>query len=57
MLPMEDVASAIEAAVWDEQQILPSFDWPATRILHYLGLDSDLFVPLFVVSRSTGWAA
>lgn len=57
MLPMEDVASAIEAAVWDEQQILPSFDWPATRLLHYLGLDSDLFVPLFVVSRLVGWAA
>lgn len=57
MLAMEDVAAAIEAAVWDEQQILPSFDWPATRMLHYLGLDSDLFVPLFVVSRSVGWAA
>ena len=57
MQSMEDVASAVEAAVWDEQQILPSFDWPATRLLHYLGLDSDLFVPLFVVSRSVGWAA
>jgi citrate synthase len=57
MLPMEDVATAIEAAVWDEQQILPSFDWPAARLLHYLGLDSDLYVPLFVISRSVGWAA
>ena len=57
MLPMEDVASAIEAAVWDEQQILPSFDWPAARLLHYLGLDSDLYVPLFAISRSVGWAA
>jgi citrate synthase len=57
MLGMEDVAAAIEAAVWDVQQILPSFDWPAARLLHYLGLDSDLFVPLFAVSRSVGWAA
>lgn len=57
MMPMEDVAAAIETAVWDEQQILPSFDWPATRLLHYLGLDSDLFVPLFVLSRCVGWAA
>ena len=56
-LPMEDVASAIESAVWDEQRILPSFDWPAARLLHYLGFDSDLFVPLFIVSRSVGWAA
>jgi len=57
MMQMEDVAAAIETAVWDEQQILPSFDWPATRLLHYLGLDSDLFVPLFVLSRCVGWAA
>lgn len=54
---MEQVAAAIEAAVWDIQQILPSFDWPATRLLHYLGVDSDLFVPLFVASRCVGWAA
>lgn len=54
---MEDVADAIEAAVWEEQQILPSFDWPAARLLHYLGLDSDLFGPLFVISRTVGWAA
>ena len=56
-LNMEDVSSAIESAVWDEQQFLPSFDWPAARMLHYLGIDSDLFVPLFVVSRTVGWAA
>lgn len=54
---MEAVSSAIEAAVWDLQQILPSFDWPAARLLHYLGLDSDLFVPLFAIGRSVGWAA
>jgi citrate synthase len=56
-LRMEDVADAIEAAVWDEQQILPSFDWPAARLLHYLGMDSDLFAPLFIISRTVGWAA
>jgi citrate synthase len=56
-LPMEDVADAIEAAVWEEQQILPSFDWPAARLLHYLELDADLFGPLFVISRTVSWAA
>jgi len=54
---LEQVAEAIEAAVWEEQQILPSLDWPAARLLHYLGLDADLFVPLFVISRMVGWAA
>ena len=54
---MEQVALAIEAAVWDEQQILPSLDWPAARLLYYLGLDADLFVPIFVISRMVSWAA
>ena len=56
-LSMEEVSAAIELAVWDEQQILPSFDWPAARLLHYLGVDADLFVPLFAISRTVGWAA
>lgn len=54
---LEMVAIAIEAAVWDEQQILPSLDWPAARLLYYLGLDADLFVPIFVISRMVSWAA
>lgn len=54
---IEAVAVAIEAAVWEEQQILPSLDWPAARLLHYLGLDADLFVPIFVISRLVSWAA
>lgn len=54
---MEEVAAAVENAVWLEQQILPSFDWSAARLLHYLGFESDLFNPLFVVSRVVGWAA
>lgn len=57
MTAMEDVSTAIELAVWDAQKIMPSFDWPAARLLHYLGVDSDLFVSLFVVSRCVGWAA
>ena len=56
-LAMENVAASIEAAVFDQQQILPSFDWPAARLLHYLGLDADLFGPLFIISRMVGWSA
>ncbi len=54
---LEQVSSAVEAAVWDEQQILPSLDWPAARLLHYLDLDADLFVPIFAISRMVSWAA
>jgi citrate synthase len=54
---MEQIAAAVESAVWEEQQILPSLDWPAARLLHYLDLDADLFVPIFVIGRIVSWAA
>lgn len=54
---MEQVAAAVESAVWDEQQILPSLDWASARLLHYLNLDADLFVPIFAISRMVSWAA
>ena len=54
---LENVAAAIELAVWEEQQVFPSFDWAAARLLHFLEMDADLFGPLFVISRIVGWGA
>ena len=56
-LDREDLASAIEQAVWDQRGILPAVVWPAARLLDYLGIHHDLFGPLFVLSRMAGWAA
>jgi citrate synthase len=53
----EDLASAIEEAVWKQCQRLPAVIWPAARLLDYLGMDRSLFGPLFVLSRMSGWAA
>jgi len=56
-LDREDLASAIEQAVWDQRGVLPAVVWPAARLLDYLGIHHDLFGPLFVLSRMAGWAA
>lgn len=56
-LEREDLASAIEQAVWDQRGVLPAVVWPAARLLDYLGIHHDLFGPLFVLSRMAGWAA
>lgn len=53
----EDVASAIEQAVWDQHQKLPNVRWPAARLLDYLRIEESLFGPLFLISRVAGWAA
>jgi len=54
---MERMADIIETVVWQEKQLPPNLDWPSARLYHYLDLAVDLYTPLFVVSRVTGWSA
>jgi len=54
---MEAMADTIETIVRTEKKLPPNLDWPSARLYHYMGLDVDLYTPLFVLSRVTGWAA
>lgn len=54
---LEEMADTIERIVRHEKGLLPNLDWPSARLYHYLGLDVDLYTPLFVVSRIAGWSA
>lgn len=54
---LEQIADVIEQRVWQEKRIPPNLDWPSARLYHYLKLPVELYTPLFVVSRVTGWSA
>jgi len=54
---MEQMADVIEGIVTGEKKLPPNLDWPSGRLYHYLDLPVDLYTPLFVVSRVTGWSA
>jgi citrate synthase len=54
---LEQIAETIERVVRDEKGLPPNLDWPSARLYHYLGLEVDLYTPLFVASRITGWCA
>lgn len=54
---MEQTAATIEKIVTGEKGLPPNLDWPSARLYYYMGLDVDLYTPLFVVSRVTGWSA
>jgi citrate synthase len=54
---MERMADIIEGVVTREKKLPPNLDWPSARLYHYLGLNVDLYTPLFVASRITGWSA
>jgi citrate synthase len=54
---LEKIAEVIEQAIWQAKRIPPNLDWPSARLYHYLDLPVELYTPLFVVSRVTGWSA
>jgi 2-methylcitrate synthase/citrate synthase II len=52
-----DLYDALEAAMTATKQILPNLDYPAGPAYHLLGLDTDVFTPVFVAARVVGWTA
>src|SRR6516164_5415420 len=54
---LEQIADTIERVVREEKGLPPNLDWPSARLYKYLGLEVDLYTPLFVASRVVGWAA
>ena len=54
---MEQMAETIETIVRQEKDLPPNLDWPSARLYHYLDLPVELYTPLFVISRVTGWSA
>jgi citrate synthase len=53
----EELASAIEDAVWDHYRLPANFDWAFSRLLEHLGFRRELHSAVFVASRVVGWCA
>jgi citrate synthase len=53
----ERIAEPIEQVVTTQKHLPPNVDWPSARLYHYMGLDVDLYTPIFAMSRVAGWAA
>lgn len=53
----ERIAEPIERLVTTEKHLPPNVDWPSARLYHYMGLDIDLYTPIFAMARVAGWAA
>lgn len=39
------------------QDIFPNVDFYSATVYHYLGIPTDLFTPMFAISRVSGWCA
>lgn len=51
------VYHAIKDTVWERKKIHPNVDYPCGLVYHYLGFPPDIFTPLFVMARVSGWCA
>ncbi|HUO07688.1 MAG TPA: citrate synthase [Phycisphaerae bacterium] len=48
---------AIEQIVTGAKGLKPNVDFYSASVYHYLNIASDLFTPIFAISRTSGWVA
>jgi len=52
-----EISLAIEQTMKSEKNLFPNLDFYSASAYYFMGIPTELFTPLFVISRITGWSA
>lgn len=52
-----EISDILDKVMQREKHIHPNLDFPAGPAYYMMGFEIDMFTPIFVMSRITGWAA
>lgn len=52
-----EISERCEQVMWREKELFPNADFFHASAYHHMGIPTDLFTPIFVMSRVSGWTA